>query len=123
MPHQTTPHTQTQQNVSSAQDDLEPNQLLQDVGQGEDADLYANSDGAQTGGTRAFNANASPSNLPNSLQESAAMTGHTSTRSPHGEGQGITNHSVNVESDRQEKVVSERPDAQAGVDLTGHAVQ
>ena len=122
MPHQTTPHTQTQQNVSAAQDDLEPDQLIQDVGQGADAELYANSDGAQTGGTRAFNANAGPSNVPRVLQEDAAMTGHTNTRTPHGEGQGITNHSVNEESARQEKVVSERPDAQAGVDLTGHQV-
>src|ERR1700712_1786262 len=110
---QTTPHTQSRQNGSSAEDDLEPNQLAQDVGQGDDAELYANSDGAQAGGTRAFNANAGRSTLPNVQQESAAMTGHTGTRTPHGEGQGITSRSVNVESDRQEKVVSERPDAQA----------
>ena len=62
-------------------------------------------------------------NTPKVVQEDAAMTGHVNTRAPHGEGQGITNHSVNVESERQEKVVSERPDAQAGVDLTGHAVK
>lgn len=123
MAYQTTPHTQSQQNRSAVEDDLEPNQLVQDVGQGDDAELYANSDGAQTGGTRAFNANAAPANTPRVLQESAAMTGHVDTRSPHGEGQGITNHSVNIESERQEKVVAERPDAQAGVNLTGHPVR
>ncbi len=121
MAHQT-PHTQTQQNATPGTEDLEPDQLLQDAGQGDDAELYANSDGAQTGGTRAFNANAGRDNLPNSLDPTAA-TGHISTRTPHGEGQGITNHSVNVESERQEKVVRERPDAQAGVTHTGHPVR
>ena len=119
---QTTPHTQTQQNVSSAQDDLEPNQLTQDVGQAEDAKLYANSDGAQSGGTRRFYANDGKSNLPKVQQEDAALTGHVGTRTPTGEAQGITNHSANEESARQKKVVSERPDAQAGVDLNGHPV-
>jgi len=120
MADQTTTHTQT--NRRSDEADLEPTQLSQDVGQGEDAALYRNADGAQSGGTRAFNANASDNDLPNVLQESAAMTGKTGTRTPHGEGQGITNHPLEVESARQEKVVSERPDAQAGVDLTGHSV-
>ncbi len=116
MADQTT--TQTQANRRSDEADLDPNQLSQ----GDDAALYRNADGAQSGGTRAFNANASDNDLPNVLQESAAMTGKTGTRTPHGEGQGITNHPLEVESARQEKVVSERPDAQAGVDLTGHSV-
>lgn len=123
MARQTTPHTQSDNNATPGSEDLDANQLLQDVGQDEDAELYANADGAQTGGTRAFNANAKRSNLPKTLQESAALTGHTSTRSPRGEGQGITNHSVNIESERQEKVVAERTDAQAGVTLTGHPVR
>jgi hypothetical protein len=122
MAKQTTPHTETQQNRTAAEDDLEADQLIQDVGQGEDASLYANADGAQTGGTRAFNANSGRSNLPNTLQETGARTGHHTTRTPHGEGQGITNHPVDEESARQEKVVSERPDAQAGVNFSGHDV-
>jgi hypothetical protein len=56
MPAHTTPHTQTQQNADPAQADLEPNQQAADSGQEEDALLYENMD-AQTGGTRAFNAN------------------------------------------------------------------
>jgi len=120
---QTTPHTQTQQNVDRAQDDLEPNQSTQEVGQGEDAKFHANVDGAQSGGTRAFSATQGRSNLPKVQQEDAALTGHTGTRTPHGQEQGITNHSMDEESARQEKVVSQRPDAQAGVDLTGHKVR
>jgi len=50
------------------------------------------------------------------------MTGSVSTRTPESDQQGITNHSASEESARQRKVVSERPDAQAGVDQVGHKV-
>lgn len=108
---QTTPHTRTQQNVNAAQDDLESNRLMQNQGRTEDAKPHANSDGPQSGGTRAFSATQGRSNLPKVQQEDAALTGHTGTRTPHGQKQGITNHSMNEESARQEKVVSQRPDA------------
>lgn len=123
MAMQTTPHTQTQQNQNAAQPDLEPNQLAQDSGQGEDAVLYENAEGAQTGGTRAFNANATKSNLPKVEPRTAAMNGGVDTRTPESENQGITNRSASEESVRQKKVVSERPDALAGVDQTGHEVR
>ncbi len=123
MAMQTTPHTQTGQNTSAAQADLEPNQLVQQVGQDDDAKLYENRDGAQTGGTRAFNANAGKDNLPNVLQEDAALTGSVDTRTPESGEQGITNRSATEESARQRKVVSERPDAQAGVDQKGHSAR
>jgi hypothetical protein len=119
MANQTTPHTQTQQNTTRAREDLGPNPPTQDVGQRDDASLVDDGDGAQRGGTRAFNATGR-SNLPNTLQNTAAMTGHTGTRTPQDEGQGITNHPVEEENARQAKVVSQRPDAQAGVDLSGH---
>jgi hypothetical protein len=123
MARQTTPHTQTQQNENPAQSDLEPNQMAQDSGQDEDAALYENSNGAQTGGTRAFNANATRSSLPNVESRTAAMNGGTDTRTPESEHQGITNHSASEESARQKKVVSERSDSLAGVDQTGHKVR
>lgn len=123
MAPQTTPHTQTQQNVNTAQDDLDSNRLMQNQGRTEDAKLYANSDGPQSGGKRAFSATQGRSNLPKMQQEDAALTGHIGTRTPHGQEKGITNHSMSEESARQEKVVSQRPDAQAGVDLTGHKVR
>jgi hypothetical protein len=124
---QTTPHTQTRQNLSAAAPDLDPNQLPQELGQGDDAELYANTAGApnnnQIGGTRAFHANDTRSNLPKVLQEDAALTGTVNTRTPESDQQGITNHSASEESARQRKVVSERPDAQAGVDQVGHRVR
>lgn len=55
---QTTPHTNTQQNVDSAAMDLETGVSRQDLGQGDDAKLYENNEGAQTGGPRAFHSNA-----------------------------------------------------------------
>ncbi len=123
MAMQTTPHTQTQQNEDPTQADLEPNQMAQDSGQDDDAALYENAEGAQTGGTRAFNANAIRSNLPKTQPRTAALNGGIDTRTPESENQGITNHSASEESARQRKVVSERPDALAGVDQTGHTVR
>jgi hypothetical protein len=123
MPAHTTPHTQTQQNADPAQADLEPNQQAADSGQEEDALLYENMDDAQTGGTRAFNANETRSHRPHTEPRTAALNGGIDTRTPEGEHQGITNHSASEESARQRKVVSERPDALAGVDQTGHSVR
>lgn len=120
---QTTPHTQTQQDTPATQADLEPNQAAQESGQDQDADIYQNMDGAQTGGTRAFNANASDDDLTNTVGQDFAGTGKVNTRTPHSDQQGVTNHSASEESARQEKVVNDRPDAQQGVNLTGHSTR
>jgi hypothetical protein len=102
--------------------DLDENQLVGDAGHGDDAKLYENMEGAQTGGTRAFNANDLRSHSHRTMDRSAAMTGSVNTRTPESDQQGITNRSASEESARQRKVVSERPDAQAGVDQVGHKV-
>jgi hypothetical protein len=122
MAAQKTPHTQTRQNMDPAAADLDDNQIIADAGHGDDTKLYENMAGAQTGGTRAFNANDERNHTHHTMDRSAAMTGTVSTRTPESDQQGITNHSVNEESERQRKVVSERPDAQAGVDQVGHKV-
>jgi hypothetical protein len=119
---QKTPHTNTRQNMDPAAADLDDNQLAQDAGHGDDADLYANMDGAQTGGTRAFNANDVRNHAHQTIGRSAAMTGSVATRTPESDHQGITNRSASEESARQRKVVSARPDAQAGVDQEGNKV-
>jgi hypothetical protein len=119
---QKTPHTQTRQNMDPAAADLDDNQLVQDAGQDEDAELYENMEGAQTGGTRAFNANDVRSHAHQTIGRSAAMTGSVATRTPESDQQGITNRSASEESARQRKVVSQRPDAQAGVDQQGNKV-
>jgi hypothetical protein len=119
---QKTPHTQTRQNMDPVAADLDENQIVEETGQGDDATLYENMDGAQTGGTRAFNANDVRNNSHHTMDRDAALTGSVSTRTPQGDQQGITNHSASEESARQKKVVNERPDAQAGVDQVGHKV-
>ena len=119
---QRTPHTQTRQNMDPAAADLDENQIVADAGHGDDVKLYENMAGAQTGGTRAFNANDERKSTHHTMDRSSAMTGSVSTRTPESDQQGITNHSASEESARQRKVVSERPDAQAGVDQVGHKV-
>jgi hypothetical protein len=122
MAKQTTPHTQTQQNADEIASELEP--LRDEAAENDDAGVYAHTEGAQTGGTRAFHANEGRINRPDVQQESAALTGGTNTRTPQSDdNQGITNHSASEESARQEKVVRERPDAQAGVNQTGDLVR
>ena len=121
MAKETTPHTQTQQNADELASELEP--LRDEARENDDSGVYANTASSQTGGTRAFHANEERINRPDVQQESAAMTGRTNTRTPESEKQGITNRSASEESARQEKVVRDRPDAQAGVDQTGHPVR
>lgn len=119
---QKTPHTQTRQNMDPTAADLDDNQIVADAGHGDDAKLYENMEGAQSGGTRAFNANDVRNHAHHTMDRDAALTGSVSTRTPEGEEQGITNRSASEESARQKKVVGERPDAQAGVDQVGHKV-
>ncbi len=114
-PVQTTPHTESQANQDRSQSDLEPNAFAQDLGRGDDAATYENSDGAQTAGTRSFARNESQGPKHNALPETEAHTGHLASRVIHSETQGISNHSANDEAAGQEKVTSERPDSQAGV--------
>lgn len=101
---QTTPHTKTRQNVNPAATDYEPGLDHQNAGRGADAELYRNADGAQTGGTRAFNANAGRDHLPNALDERNGLGGNTTERLPKGNAAGITSH-PEEERERQEKVL------------------
>ncbi len=101
----TTPHTNTEANVNSADMDLEPNMNPEDTGRGADAALYENVDGAQTGGNRSFHANDTPDNQPNSLDEGTGMTESNTPALPTGDGQGITNSPAAKERATQEKVL------------------
>jgi hypothetical protein len=100
---QSTPHTTSHQNRNSAQDDLEPNMNPQDTLRSDPA-LYENSDGAQTGGTRAFNANAGRDNQPKSIDEGTGLTAPNSPHQSEGKAPGVTNAPLDVEHERQEKV-------------------
>ena len=115
MAEQKSPHTQTQQNVNPAQTDLEPDRTATEEAIGAEAAMYDHMEGAQTGTNRA------PEKLPpdsphhSTEQPEAAYEGSVDTRTPKRPVQGITSHSAEEESARQEKVVNDRPDAQAGV--------
>lgn len=102
---QSTPHTQTQQDRNSAEADLEPNMNPQDSYRA-DPKLYENSDGAQTGGTRAFNANAGRDHQPKSIDEGTGMTAPNGPTLPQGDTPGVTNAPGSVERGRQEKVIN-----------------
>jgi hypothetical protein len=115
MAHPTTPHTESQQNLQYDRTDLEPDQLEQTAGTGPDAAIYENNFGAQTGTNRAPERFQDLAHHPNTEPEPVAYEGKLTTRAPRANTQGISNHASSEESERQEKVVSERPDAQAGI--------
>lgn len=101
---QTTPHTNTEQDVNSAEMDLEPNMNPQDSLRADPA-LYDNSDGAQTAGNRSFHSTAGRDNQPKSIDEGTQNTGSQTPTLPTGAGSGITSHSGSAERSEQEKVV------------------
>jgi hypothetical protein len=120
MGHQRSPHTQSEQNATETQMDLEPGTLEQELGTGEDAKMYENNEGAQTGGTR------SPRHAPRASVKHKtepavkAFEGNTTSRTVKDPNkQGVTNRSSAMENEGQEKVVKDRPDAQAGLDHSG----
>jgi hypothetical protein len=115
MAEQNSPHNQTEQNLNPAQTDLEDGRTATEEAIGAEAAMYDHMEGAQTGTNRA------PEKLPPddthhaTEQPQAAYEGSLETRTPKRPVQGITSRSAEEESARQEKVVNERPDAQAGV--------
>lgn len=119
MTHSTTPHTESQQNRKFDRSDLEADQLEQSAGRGPDASLYSRNEGAETGTNRSPREFPDAARNPNVEPSQAAYEGSVTTRTPGGAGQGITSHSADEESARQQKVVKDRPDAQAGVNHNG----
>jgi hypothetical protein len=112
MTKQTTPHTQTEQNVNPEQTDLDINESRSEE---EDKVIYARMEGAETGTDRSPRKVPVPKEHHVSQPETTAHEGAVTTRTPHVPTQGITSRSAEEESSRQNKVVNERPDAQAGV--------
>jgi hypothetical protein len=111
MTKQRTPHTQTRQDVEAKQTDLQPVQ----ESSGLDQTISGNGEGPQTGENR-NGRNTQPRRTQHRTEpQAAAYEGPLSTRTPKNSGQGITSRSAEEESARQEKVVNDRPDAQAGV--------
>jgi hypothetical protein len=113
---QKSPHTQTQQNTVPEQTDLEANEQEYEADSPTEQELYEHMEGAETGMERNPREVEARSSIHNRTEpEVQAHEGTLSTRTPKRPVQGITSHSAAEESARQEKVVNDRPDAQAGV--------
>ena len=117
MPISRSPHTQSQQNTSFFQTDVNPDETAAEAARDQ---AYDNREGAATGGER------SPRHTPDSAgshktePQEAAMEGSLTSRvSRDTSRQGISNRAAADEAGRQEKVVSQREDAQAGVNHSG----
>jgi hypothetical protein len=110
MAKQKSPHTQTEQNVVPERTDFETVDGRTEA----DANTYDNMEGAETGTDR------SPRKVPrrvprhNTEPESVAHEGSVTARTPKRPAQGITER-PDEESRRQQKVVNDRPDANAGL--------
>lgn len=114
------PHTQTQQNTPFAQTDVNPDDMPQTVGGGTDAATYENRDGAQTGSERSPRHTPVGMNPPKTEQQAVAHEGTLTSRlSDDASRQGVSNRSAQAERPGQQKVVSDREDAQAGVNHSG----
>ena len=110
MTNQKSPHTQTQQNQKPERTDFEA-----DRDEPIDNSIDARTQNAATGSDRAPRKVQRNAPLPNIEPETSAHEGSVSTRTPKLPAQGVTAHSAEEESERQEKVVKDRPDARAGV--------
>jgi len=108
-------HTQTQQNVTPEQTDLNPGQNEARSGTEDDEPIYERMEGAETGDNRTPRKTQTRSTRHNTEEQDVAYEGSVETRTPRKPAQGITSHSSEDESARQQKVVNDRPDAQAGV--------
>jgi hypothetical protein len=114
MTKQKSPHTQTQANVKPEQTDFEyaaetPSELVAE------SDVYKNAAGAETGTQRSPRKVQRRPERRKTEPEPEASEGSVHTRTPKRPVQGITSHSATEESERQSKVVKNRPDAKAGL--------
>lgn len=115
MAKQKSPHTQTEQDTKPEQTDLEAGEEEYEANSDSDQQIYRNVDGAETGEDRSPRKVETRKRRHQTEPEVTAHEGNLHTRTPKRPVQGITSQSEQEESKRQEKVINERPDAQAGV--------
>ena len=118
MAMQKSPHPNTQQNTKPEQSDLDVDEQEYEADSSADQELYDRSEGAETGMNRNPREIETRSQRHQIEPEKEAHEGRLSTRTPNQRSQGITARTAEQESMRQEKVVKDRPDAQAGVNRT-----
>ena len=112
---QKSPHPNTQQNTKPEQSDLEVDEQEYEADSPQDQELYDRTEGAETGMNRNRREVQTRYERHRIEPEKEAHEGRLSTRTPKQRSQGITARTAEQESTRQEKVVKDRPDAQAGV--------
>jgi hypothetical protein len=119
MPISRTPHTRSQQNTPYTQTDVNPDESPQEAARDE---AYENRAGAETGGKRSPRHTTLGTGRHKTEPQQAAMEGSLTSRGSRDTSrQGISNRAAADEAWRQEKVVSQRDDAQAGVNHSGKA--
>lgn len=114
MTKQKSPHTQSQQDSIPEQSDLEADERPFEADSAADEQLYTRMEGAETGENRSPRQIQTRTERHRTEPEVEAHEGAVSTRTSKRPVQGITSHSAADESQRQEKVVNDRPDAKAG---------
>jgi len=115
------PHPNTQQDTKPEQSDLEANEQEFEADSEADQTIYQEVEGAETGMNRSPREIDARSERHEGGREPEAHEGQVSSRTSKGRSQGITAHSAEEESKRQEKVVTDRPDALAGVNRSKKA--
>ena len=118
---QKSPHPNTQQDTKPEQSDLEANEQEFEADSEADQAIYQEAEGAETGMNRSRREIDARSERRQVEPETEAHEVRLSARTSTGHSQGITAHSAEEESQRQEKVVKDRPDAQAGVNRSKKA--
>jgi len=111
MTKQNKTQTQSEQDVKAKQTDLEADQNKPST----DDQFYAEMAHAETGSNRSPRQVHRNAPSRNTEPEPSAHEGSVTTRTPKRPVQGVTSRSAAEESERQEKVVNDRPDAQAGL--------
>ncbi len=115
MAHSTTPHTESGQNQGFEESDREGRLAEQPVARGENA-IPTDTEGAQTGTNRgAVHAPGTGPSHHGSHPIETVLEGSLASRTPGGDGGGITNQGHAAENEGQAKVVNDRPDAQSAV--------
>jgi hypothetical protein len=121
MAMQKSPHPNTQQNTKPEQSDLEAGEREYEADGSEDQAIYKKAEGAETGMNRNPREVNTRSERHRIEPETEAHEGQVSSRTPKRSAQGITARPAAEESKRQEKVVKNRADAQAGVNRAKRA--
>ena len=119
---QTTPHTKPDKNTDPAETERDPNQLTVDGAPGVDAEMYSDTQTAQSAGSRNERVMDIQTVKHKTEPFTSAQHGETS-KNESKDAPGVTNHTLREESAGQEKVVLGRGEDTADRDSQGNVVR